>query len=147
MLDDDPKLWDPPRPGLLINRTLPVHRQLYQLLQATYLNTPASHPRKAERVLPTRGCVTSLINPPSTRERGTQHQRQKSLHPPAAPLVSIVGGNLFKHPPKPLLQSEHAWPTWGRATDVMNPTSGRGRGATHRPTAAALTPLLMAWSR
>jgi hypothetical protein len=109
------------------------------LFQATELNTSPSHPRKAERVRPTRGRVTSLINPPSARERGAQHQRQKSSHPPASPLVSIVGGVPLKHLPEPPLQAERAWPTRGRVKNLIKPPRrvGGAPGTEDRDSCAA----------
>jgi hypothetical protein len=83
---------------------------------------------KAERVRLTRGRAMIIINHPRRAPEGSRHQRQNSSHPPAAPLVLIVGGYLGEHLTKLPLKAKRVRRTRGRATHIFSPPTTRDRG-------------------
>jgi hypothetical protein len=60
-------------------------------------NTSGTHPLQAVHVQPKRRHTNIPVNPPRARWRAPGNNDRDSLHPSAAPLVLIVGGDLGKH--------------------------------------------------
>ena len=111
--------------GLLLNLMLLVHRQLYQSLGATLSNTFLSLLQKHSAHNLQGDALRLPLTHPQRAPEASWHQRQDSLHPSAASLVLIVGGDLGEHLTEPPLQVLGVRPTRRCAIAHLRRVKGR----------------------